>query len=102
MQKSHVWYQNDMLNETKWFKAFLALQVTVSDLQMTSEVTCDLIDDPQIFAMQNSHVWYQIDRLNETKWFKVFLALQMTTSDLRGQWPQKLPLSISYSNKPFF
>ena len=53
---------------------------------MTSEVTCDHKDDPQVFAMQKLHIWYQIGGLNETKWFKVFLALQMTSevSDLKN------------------
>ena len=63
-QTGHVWYKNNGVNETNWYKAFLALQVTASDLQMTSEGTCDLKDDPQVFAMQISHVWYQNDGLN--------------------------------------
>ena len=81
-QTGHVWYKNNGVNETNWYKAFLALQVTASDLQMTSEGTCDLKDDPQVFDMQISHVWYQNNGFNKTNWFMAFLALQVTTSDL--------------------
>ena len=49
---------------------------------MTSQVTCDLKDDPQVFEILISHVWYQNDELDETQEFKVCLALQKTTSDL--------------------
>ena len=69
IQISHVWYQNDGLNETKLFKVFSALQMTTSDFQITSEVTCDLKGDPQVFAIQISHVWYKNDGLNGTQWF---------------------------------
>ena len=56
--------------------------MTTSDLQMTSEVTCDLEDDPQVFAIQISHVWYQNYGLNETNSSNAILVLQVTTCDL--------------------
>ena len=50
---------------------------------MTSEVTCDLEDDPQVFAMQINHVWYQNNEFNESNLFKAFFALQGTAYDLQ-------------------
>ena len=55
----------------------------IFDLQMTSEVTCDLEDDPQGLVMQISHVRYQNDELNETNSSKECLASHMITADLQ-------------------
>ena len=57
--------------------------MTASDLQMTSEVTHDLEDDPTVFAMQISNVWYQNIGFNENNWFKASSVLQVTASDLQ-------------------